>query len=357
MTSPLQPSTGVRAPDADPRTLIRLRGPAEVAAALPYMLGFHPAESLVGIGIGANKRVTLTARLDLGPPPYREQAAAMATYLRHASSVEAILVVVSDLPKSVVKRAGTAARVAARKAGMAVVDVMHVSDGRWWSLRCRNPRCCPPGGEVIDQSLVGQFAAELAALGRVVYPDRAAVTASIAYDQTAASEVRAALDAALAEQDRLAATAGSGAVVDAGERIVGAAVIGRRDRPRDLTVDEIGRLGAALQLIAVRDRALRWTVSPLAEVAENVWYQLTRRLPSPYAAPAATLLAVQSYNAGDCTLAGDCAARALTDDPRYTMAKLVAEAVMRAIPPGDFRAAMREAWLCDRRSRRSRRAA
>lgn len=347
MTSP----TGVRASDTDPRTLIRLRGPAEVAAALPYLLGFHPAESFVAIGLGADKRVTLTARLDLGPPPYRAQASALATYLRHAESVEAILVVVSDKPRNVIRRAGTAVRVAARKAGMSVVDVMHVSGGRWESLRCRNPRCCPPGGQAVDQSLAGQFAAELAAMGRVVYPDRASVKASIAYDDTDALAVRFALDAALVEQECLAETASAAAVVDAGERVVGAAVAGRRDLPRDLTVEEIGRLGAALSLVPIRDRALRWTISPLSEVAENVWYQLTRRLPSPYAAPAATLLAVQSYNMGDCTMAGDCAERALADNPDYTMAQLVSEAVVRAVPPSDFRAAMREAWLCERRGR------
>jgi hypothetical protein len=318
---------------------------------MPYMLGFHPAESFVAIGLGPDKRTTLTARLDLGPPPYRAEASMLATYLRHAKSVEAILVVVSDQPRNVVRRAGTAARVAVRKAGISVIDVIHVADGRWESLRCRNPRCCTPGGQAIDAALASQFAAELAAMGRMVYPDRAAVKASIAYDDSDAQAVRFALDAGLVELECLAETAPAGAVIAAGERIVGAAVVGRRERPRDLSVEEIGRLGAALSLIPVRDRALRWTVSPLSEVAENVWYQLTRRLPSPYAAPAATLLAVQSYNLGDCTMAGDCVERALADNPDYTMAQLVSEAVVRAVPPSDFRAAMREAWLCERRAR------
>ncbi len=43
---------------------LQVRGPADLLAAVPYLLGFHPHESLVIIGL-ADNRVIVTARLDL----------------------------------------------------------------------------------------------------------------------------------------------------------------------------------------------------------------------------------------------------------------------------------------------------
>ncbi|MDQ6849192.1 MAG: DUF4192 family protein [Actinomycetota bacterium] len=43
---------------------LQVRGPADLLAAVPYLLGFHPQESLVIIGL-ADNRVVVTARLDL----------------------------------------------------------------------------------------------------------------------------------------------------------------------------------------------------------------------------------------------------------------------------------------------------
>ncbi|GAA1717989.1 DUF4192 domain-containing protein [Fodinicola feengrottensis] len=338
---------------------IRLRGPGAMAAAMPYMLGFHPSESLVGFGLAADRRrVRLTARIDLQRPPFRQEAATLAAYLKEAEAVEVVLLVVSELPLSIVRRAAGAARAAARRAGLTVSEVIHVYDARWRSLSCRNAACCPPGGRQIDEEAAAGYAAELAALGRAVLPDRAAVQASVSYQPSAeVVEVRAAYEAAREAQTNLATSTTIEAMVDAGERIFGAAVVARRDGPRELTAAEVGELGAALAVVTVRDRALRWTISPLADAAESIWRQLVHRLPPPLAAPPATLLAIWAYAEGDGTLAKVSLERALAEDPDYGMAQLVDEILARAIAPSEFSATIRQAWFSELRFKRTQAAA
>lgn len=340
---------------ADTRIPIRLRGPGAMAAAMPYMLGFHPTESIVGIGLAADRRrVRLTARIDLTGPPFKDEAATLSAYLRQAESVQVVLLVVSELPLATVRKIGSVARSAARKAGLGVIEVIHVFSGRWRSLSCRNPVCCPPAGREVDIAAAAAYAAQLATFGRAVLPDRDAVTASIAYDGSEEEAVLAALDVAREAQNRLADKGDLDALIDEGERLVGAAVTSRRDRPTDLTIEEIGNLGAALAVLPVRDRALRWSLGPLSDAGECVWRQLCRRLPAGFAAPAATLLAAWAYADGDGTMAKIALDRALTDDPDYGMAKLLNDVLSRAIPPSDFRTTMREAWLDELRDKRAR---
>src|SRR5580698_5545062 len=61
--------------DHTPAETLRVRGPVDLIHAVPYLLGFHPARSLVVIGL-AEHRVRVTVRLDLpeptGPTPSNE---------------------------------------------------------------------------------------------------------------------------------------------------------------------------------------------------------------------------------------------------------------------------------------------
>src|SRR5512144_616101 len=72
MTVP-DPDPDSPAPDAPlPRSLpqpaprLRLRSPGEILALVPYLLGFHPSESLVLVAVrGPRRRIVCTLRWDL----------------------------------------------------------------------------------------------------------------------------------------------------------------------------------------------------------------------------------------------------------------------------------------------------
>lgn len=83
---------------ADPApTLLRLGRPADLVAAVPVVLGFRPRESLVLVATGgpSGRRVGLTLRVDLPPPPQvRDVVAHAADALGSDSPVGAAVIVV-----------------------------------------------------------------------------------------------------------------------------------------------------------------------------------------------------------------------------------------------------------------------
>ena len=78
----------------------RLRNPGELLAALPYLIGFHPRDSLLFIAFGGSsgRRIELTQRVDL---PRTDDAAAVcgalaANTLRVSPAGVAVVVVGGD---------------------------------------------------------------------------------------------------------------------------------------------------------------------------------------------------------------------------------------------------------------------
>ncbi|MBA3524651.1 MAG: DUF4192 family protein, partial [Geodermatophilaceae bacterium] len=77
---------------------IRLRTPAQLAAAIPYLVGFPPVESLVLVGLaGESPHVVVTMRIDLPEPEQCPSASeAMAGYLASAGADTALVVVATE---------------------------------------------------------------------------------------------------------------------------------------------------------------------------------------------------------------------------------------------------------------------
>ena len=72
-------------------TTIRLRGPADIIAVLPYHLGYRPADSLVVVCLRRN-RIGVVGRVDLPPPDVQP----------HLVAVELLPVVERERPDAVV---------------------------------------------------------------------------------------------------------------------------------------------------------------------------------------------------------------------------------------------------------------
>jgi hypothetical protein len=70
-----------------PSTLT-VRTPADFLAAVPYLIGFHPADSVVVVGI-AGQKVLFAARSDL-PPPADEPSRAAAVQLAEMVARQAV---------------------------------------------------------------------------------------------------------------------------------------------------------------------------------------------------------------------------------------------------------------------------
>jgi hypothetical protein len=126
---------------------IRLAGPDPLLTAIPYLLGYQPADgSLVVTGI-TGRRIVLTARIelpdrtDLPRPAGLTNTWTMFTRPLRSSTAETVAVIAytdhhwdDDL------------RAFAATAPVPVVDLLRVHHGRWWSLTCPDPTDCTEPG-------------------------------------------------------------------------------------------------------------------------------------------------------------------------------------------------------------------
>ncbi|MFD6714423.1 hypothetical protein AMK25_26430 [Micromonospora sp. TSRI0369] len=156
---------------------LSVRSPADMVAAVPYLLGFHPADSVVVVAV-RGRRVVFAARGDLPAPGANPGPAA-----RHLAQVVArqdadAATVVGYGPATRVTGAVDAIGDALTAAGLVVLDALRVTDGRWWSYLCAEPSCCPPEGTPYDPA-ASQVSAAAVFAGQVALPDRAALAAQV----------------------------------------------------------------------------------------------------------------------------------------------------------------------------------
>lgn len=337
----------------DPRTGLRCRvrvGSTEgILAVVPHLLGFHPADSLVVLGIGGpHARIRLAFRYDLPDPPERDLAADIA---EHAVTVLrrqrlAMAIAVGYGPGRAVTPVTDMLAAALRKAGIAVQDVLRVHEGRYWSYTCGDPQCCPPDGVPFDTS--GHPAATaLAAAGLQVRADRAALAETIAPAACVAGPMRAAVRQARQRAGSLidfdAARGGGDAfqpIADAGRRSVKQAILRYRGGGELAGHDEIAWLGVVLGDLRVRDDAWARMDPQFNDAHQRLWTDMARNLPSELVAAPAALLAFTAWQAGDGALASVAIERALKADPEYSMALLIADALHAGLPPSAARLPM-----------------
>ncbi len=340
--------------DDPSRPVVSLSDSADIAAALPHLVGFHPHESvlLVALGGPTGNRVGLTVRADL--PPRAASAAVVRALVRSVATDDPAGVVVAVVSEAPDERAplpggdGLAglphrdvvhdAVVALAALDIPVRDTLLVRSGRWWSYDCPEP-CCAPGAGAPLPGGVSALAAASTAAGQVVARDRAALEARIA---PLDGPARAAMEAATwrlvdrrARAARVDADAEARRSWDAVLRAV------RRCRPPGagrLPDREVARVLWALADVRVRDRALTLALGDDAPAAEVLWTECTRRAPAPLDAAPATLLAVSAWLRGDGAMANVALERALDSRPTYTLARLLADGLAACLPPAELRA-------------------
>ncbi|WP_433530536.1 DUF4192 domain-containing protein [Micromonospora sp. CA-263727] len=310
---------------------LTVRSPADLIAAVPYLLGFHPADSIVVVALAAS-RIVFAARGDLTDDADTQEASthiAAVTAQQGADSAT----VIGYGPAIRVTPALDAVRAALTDAGLTVLDALRVTGDRWWSYVCTEPECCPPEGTPYDPRASTVPAAAVFA-GQVALPDRAALAAQIA--PVGGAEMRHAAERAEKRLTGLLAAApptdllGGRALRSAGLAACRAAR--RRHRSgKQLTDDEVAWLCLLLTHLPVRDHAWERTDGRDEDVA--FWTELLRRAePELIAAPGA-LLAFAAWREGQGALAAVALERVLTEHPDYSLALLLDDLLRRGVPP------------------------
>lgn len=368
--------------------IVTMRSPADLIDALPYLMGYHPSDSIVVVALhGPRRRLGGRLRVDLPPEP--EDWPALAPQLaeqlvvgshRRYGHPDAVLIYLcgaagpDDAPESgLEERAHAAAEkprgrqhrealgappgnVPARLRPLAalltdtferrhipVAAALLVHAGRWWSTHCADQDCCPPEGARIERRGTPPIAAAAAYAGVTVRGSLRTLKREIAPIGSGAAEAqRQALDHEVgASIEAIVEAAGIETFRRESVRLLREALA--RLRPgaeRDQLDDrEIARLILGLQDRGTRDEAAQWVEPEERPAARRLWRILARRCVHPYGEHAAaplTLLGWVSWVDGDDTAARICLNRALRVAPRYTFAKLLHQAVNSGLSPERF---------------------
>jgi hypothetical protein len=300
-------------------TTLTARGPEDLLAAVPVVLGFRPEDSLVMLTFGAVR--TFHARLDL-PASADDQAVAeavdalLAPSVKHEVDHVAFVVYSADASLAAVLAAALVPAFVAE--GIGVVDVLRAHRGGWCSVPMRAGAVEPPLRPFDDRH--HPFSAQAVFEGRVTHTSRDDLRATIAPD----AELRRRWGRRVARLPRpgpqeLRRVGGLVATwVESGES------------PDDEGAAQVLR---AITRVAVRDAALYAVTRDTAQDHLRVWAALLRGSPDRQVPDVAAVTAFCAWQSGHGALAWCALDRCFEIDEGHSLGRCLAECLVRAVPP------------------------
>ncbi|WP_435273030.1 DUF4192 domain-containing protein [Streptomyces parvulus] len=357
---------------------VTLRTPAELADALPYLLGYRPEDSIVlaalrdreGRGrFGGRARLGIPASADDWTPAARQLVHGLVTGSeRRGVRPEQMVAYLCQEPapgetgRQVMERLRPLAqrlRVECGALDVPVVEALCISAGRFWSYCCDDQTCCPAEGLPMGLPGTSVLAAAATYAGIQVRGSLSDLRARLLPGENASSaEQTAALDAAATTLvARILDAEGRAEVaretLETAERVLrrlaGAPPVSgvpAEDLRDDhlLGHDEAAALILGLQDRTTRDRAAGWMEGDEAAPALRLWRALARRCVGPYGEHAAaplTLAGWVAWSTGDELEAREALAMALGADPDYLFARLLHQACNEGLDPESIRRCLR----------------
>nr|WSY51184.1 DUF4192 domain-containing protein [Streptomyces sp. NBC_00886] len=357
---------------------VTLRTPAELADALPYLLGYRPEDSIVLVALhDRGGRGRFGGRARLGIPAGADDWASVARQLAHGlvtgserrgTRPEQMIAYVCQEPapgesgRQVMERLRPLVQKLRTECGrldVTVIEALCISDGRFWSYCCPSEGCCPVDGAPMGLPGTSVLAAAATYAGLQVRGTlRELRTRLLPWETAAALEQEVALDAAgMALVPRILDDASRADVaqetLELARRILsrfaaapplsGALQSDLRDDEL-LAHDEAATLILGLQDRTTRDRAAEWMEDDEAVPALRLWRALARRCVGPYGEHAAaplTLAGWVAWSTGDDLEAREALVMALGADPDYLFARLLHQGCNEGLDPESIRRCLR----------------
>ncbi|MFC4066832.1 DUF4192 domain-containing protein [Actinoplanes subglobosus] len=314
-------------------TSLVVRNSADLIAALPFLMGYHPHETVALVGMRRGL-LDFCGSFDLPPPDLGEPdlrlaiRAMSATMLRQEPD---LVVIVGYGPRERITPLVLRIAEALQAVGVRIDDVLRVHEGRWWSYVCDDQECCPAEGTpcLPPDSVI---AAEATFLGQVALPSRRDLVAQVSpvegparVAMTAATERARSRFESLLEGDgatKRIRQAGRLAVREAEKRYRSGAV---------LTDAETAWLGVLLADLAVEDYAVDRTGPQ--EWRAGLWTDVLRRVEPVHVPAPACLLGFTAWQLGRGALARVAVDRALDVEPGHELAGMLHQLLGFAISP------------------------
>jgi hypothetical protein len=340
---------------------IKLTSPNELLAVVPYVLGFHPTNSIMVLCLTDN-RLGLTQRLDLPRPQDAHRVASALMPSLMGESPDSVILIGYEVRVGDSLPALDALTTALKSSAVRIHDRLVVRQGRWRSLDSNNATCCPQDGSPVPEPEdVPGVVADFIGQGVAPHTDRDSLAKLLEAGPQAA---------AVADVLRTRPSAsGKAGDCPAGTR---ADLFAAWPRILDtgaspISVEDAALAAVSLLDIELRDGMVAWLcpgtigLDELSTEVQNLFcglnhglgdtdidpastgtqsavqdrlIRLCGMLPDDVAAPALSVLASFVWWRGDGALARVALARALRCDPDYRLAQLLLQMVDLAIRPG-----------------------
>ena len=312
-----------------------LTSPHDLLAAIPFLIGYHPQNSLVLVAL-KDEAVGMAMRVDMPSDLQASGYDLLAShFLRDEVDGAFVVAYVGDGavdPENVLINISAALV----RAGIDIKESLIVRDNRFRSMLCSDLICCPPEGSVVPDLDSSRIAAEHVIAGHPMpFESVDGLVQSIAavpssFESVWQDEVHAFWVSSDSEEMQELQRDGATAIID----LAGEYREGRGAEDRELAARVIGRLSD----IQVRDFALGSHADESADYYWVMWRDLLRIAPRGFVAPVACLFAAMAYERGEGALAHKGLDRALGDDDQYSLAHLLRRVFTAGWPPQSFSA-------------------
>ena len=312
-----------------------LTSPHDLLAAIPFLIGYHPQDSLVLVAL-KDEAVGMAMRVDMPVGVSAEGYDLLAShFLRDGADGAFIVAYVGEGavdPENVLINTSAALV----RAGIDIKESLIVRNNRFRSMICSDLACCPPEGSAVPDLGSSRIAAEHVIAGHPMpFENVDGLVQSIAalpssFESVWADEVQAFWVSSDSEEIQELQRDGATAIID----LVGEYREGRGAEDRELAARVIGRLSD----IQVRDFALGSHTDESADYYWAMWRDLLRIAPRGFVAPIACLFAAMAYERGEGALAHKGLDRGLGDDDQYSLAHLLRRVFTAGWPPQSFSA-------------------
>ena len=336
---------------------IKLTSPHELLAVVPYLLGFNPTNSIMVMCL-RDHQLGLTQRLDLPPPDRAPDVASALLPSLITEKPDAVILIGYEDHEGDSLLSLKALTEALQSHAMTIHDRIVVRDGRWRSVDCHNPTCCPPEGRPVPEPAdVSGVISEFVGRGVAPHSNRESLARQVEAGPQAA---------AVSKVMRSREKAGGCPPVPRHELFAAWPRILNSDAPI-ISVEDAAMAAMSLTDIEIRDGLVAWLcpgtldldelsqeiqnllsglqkdsgdthIDPASTGAQNGLQDrligLCAMFPDDLAAPALSVLASFVWWRGDGAMTRVALARALRCNPEYRLAQLLEQMVDLAIRPG-----------------------
>lgn len=305
----------------------------DLITAVPFLIGFHPTDSLVLISV-KDGAIGVAMRVDLPVTLNSDEIDLLAHHFIRDEANGALLVAYMPENRSDGDSLLISVGAGLIRNGIDIQESLLISGGRYRSIICRDIKCCPAIGKLLPAIEDSAIAAEHVVAGiPMPYGDISELIDSIAADpQSLTKSWSSVVENFKVDEDAVDITALRRDGVEAMELLLDEFRIGCGPTEQLLVARVIGRMSD----VQIRDYAMGVHQEDTYDLYFTMWRELLCLAPVGFIAPIACIVAAMAYENGDGALAQRALDRAIADDASYPLAALLRRVFNAGWPPQSF---------------------